>query len=102
MKKILSIPWVYEKIFLVLHKWYIGYNPRKNTPSNNLIWVKLLVLPIELWTRETLSDIGNAIGKFVYVDPKCLGAKYKRVVWILIEKEYRGGFPDHIELLWGN
>jgi len=93
---------VYEKIFLVLHKWYIGYNPRKNTPSNNLIWVKLLVLPIELWTRETLSDIGNAIGKFVYVDPKCLGAKYKRVVWILIEKEYRGGFPDHIELLWGN
>lgn len=62
--------------------------------------VKLLGLPIKLWSRETLTNIGNAIGKFAYVDPKCLGAKDKRVAWILIEKEFQGGFPDHIELLW--
>lgn len=69
-----------------------------NTPSNKLIWVKLPGLPIELWTKETLTNIGNAIGKFVYVDLKCLGEKDKRVTWILIEKEYQGGFPDHIDL----
>jgi len=43
-------------------------------------------------------DIGNTIGKFIYVNPQCLGAQDKRVTWILIMKEYRGWFPDHIEL----
>lgn len=41
------------------------------------------------------------IGKFVYIDPRSLGAQDKRVAWIPIEKEYRGGFLDHIDLLWG-
>lgn len=95
-----NLPWVYGKSFLALYKWYIGYNPLKKTPSNNLIWVKLLGLPLELWSKETLTKIGNAIGRCVYVDPKCLGEKDKHVAWILIEKAYRGGFLDHIELSW--
>lgn len=45
-------------------------------------------------------DIVNAIGKIFYVDPQFLGARDKRIVWILIEKEYMGGFSDHIELHW--
>lgn len=97
---IFSLPWVHDKSFLALHKWYIGFNPLRSTPQNNYIWVKLLSLPIELWSKETLAVIGNAIGKFIYVDPKCLGAKDKRVAWILIEKEYRGGFPEYIDFSW--
>lgn len=96
-----ALPWVHGRSFLALHRRYIGFNPLQNTPQNNLIWVKLPALPIELWKNESLSHIGNAIGKFVYVDPKCLGARDKWVAWILIEKEYRGGFPDHIDLVWG-
>jgi len=96
-----SIPWVHGKSFLALQHWYIGYNPLKNTPTNNLIWFKLPGLPIELCQRETLADIENVIGKFIYVDPKYLGGEDKRVEWILIEKEFRRGFPDHIELHWG-
>lgn len=99
---ILTLPLVHGKGFLTLHKWYIGYNPLRNTPSNNLIWMNSHGLPIELWTKETLSHIGNAIGKIFYVDPKFLGAKDKRVAWILIEKVYRGGFPNHIELFCGD
>jgi len=34
------------------------------------------------------------------VEPKCLGAKDKRVAWILIEKEYHGDFPDPVNLHW--
>jgi len=93
-------PWAHRRSFLALYRWYIGYNPLKNTPSNNLIWVKLPGLPLELWSKETLIEIGNAIGRFVYVDPRCLGEKDKRIAWILIEKAYRGGFPDHIEIAW--
>lgn len=38
----------------------------------------------------------------MYVDPRCLRAPYKRVAWILFEKEYKGGFSDHISLSWGD
>lgn len=98
VEAIQNLPWVYGRSFLVLHRWYIGYDPLKNTPSNNLIWVKLPNLPLEFWSRETLTEIGNSIGRFVYVDPWCLGKKYKRIAWILIKKAYRGVFPDHIEI----
>jgi len=89
--------WVHRRSFLALHKWYIRYNP-----SNNLIWVKLPNLPLEMWSKETLTQIGNSIGRFVYVDPWCLGEKDKCIAWILIEKAYRGGFPDHIEIAWSD
>lgn len=98
LEKIKAIPWINGKSFLALHSWYIRYNPLHNAPHNKLIWVKFPGLPFELWIEQALMDIGNGIGKFVYVDPRCLGALEKRVAWILIEKEYRGGFPDHIEL----
>lgn len=102
LETIRTLPWVHGKSFLDFHQWYIGHNPLHNIPSNKLIQVKLPGLPIKLWTNDTLIYVGNAIGKFVYVDLKCLGAKDKRVAQILIEKEYRGGFPDHIYLHWGD
>jgi len=47
LEKIIAIPWIHGKKFLTLHKWYIGYNPLRNTPSNKLVWVKLPGLPLE-------------------------------------------------------
>lgn len=70
---ILKNPWVYGRSFLALSRWYIGFDPLRNTASNFLIWVKLPNLPLELWSEESLSKIGNLIGKFVYVDPWCIG-----------------------------
>lgn len=93
---ILKGPWVFKRRFLALYRWYIGYDTLKNTPSNNLIWVKLPNLPLEMWSKEILEEIGNSIGRFVYVDPWCLGEKGKRIAWILIEKTYRGDI--HITL----
>jgi len=63
--------------------------------------MKLPNLPLEFWSKETLTKIGNSIGKFVYVDPWCRGEKDKRIAWILIEKLYKGGYPDHMEIVWG-
>lgn len=100
VEAILKKPWVFKRSFLALYRWYIGFDPLKNTPSNNLIWVKLSNLPLELWSKETLEEIGNAMDRFVYVDPWYLGEKDKRIAWILIEKFYRGGFPEHIEIAW--
>lgn len=95
-------PWVFKRSFLALYRWYIDFDPLKNTPLNNLIWVKCPNLPLELWSNETLEEIGNAIGRFIYVDPWCLGENDKRIAWILIQKSYRGGYPNHIEISWKN
>lgn len=97
-----SRSWVFKRSFLALYRWYIGFNPLKNTPVNNLIWVKCPNLPLELWSNESLEMIGNAIGRFVYVDPWCLGERDKRIAWILIQRPFRGGYPDHIEISWKN
>ena len=97
---IIQRPWVSSRSFLALSRWYLGFDPLKNTPSNCMIWVKLPNLPLELWTIETLSKIGNSIGKFIYVDPWCRGEKDKRIAWILIEKPYKGGYPNHIVIAW--
>lgn len=69
---VLKGPWVYKRSLLVLYRWYIGFHLLKNTPSNSLIWVKLPNLPLEMWSLETLAEIGNSIGRFVYADPWCL------------------------------
>ena len=100
LEKILRSPWVCRRGFLSLHPWYIAFNPFRDIPRNKLIWVKLPGLLIEFQTRKVFIEIGNPIGKFIYVDPKCLGAKDKRVAQILIERGYTGGFPEHIELVW--
>lgn len=100
LETILIRPWIFGRSFLSLFRWYMGFDPLKNTPSNNLICVKLPNLPLELWSIETLTEIGNSIGKFIYVDPWCRGEKDKRIAWILIEKPYKGGYSDHIEIAW--
>lgn len=84
LQKKLVLPWVKGRGFLALHSWYMGFNPLKKMPKNKLIWVKLPGLPTEFWTKEMFTDIDNAIGKFIYVDPRCLGARDKRAAWIII------------------
>lgn len=100
LEAVFKSPWVCGRRFLALFRWYIGLDPLKNTPTNNLIWVKLPNLPLEMWSMESLTEIGNSIDKFVYVDPLCKGENDKRITWILIEKVYKGGHPDHIEIAW--
>lgn len=54
LETILHNPWVFGRSFLALSRWYIGFDPLKNTPSNSVIWVKLPNLPLELWSEESL------------------------------------------------
>jgi len=65
-----------------------------------MIWVNLSRLPGELWARSVLTDIGNFIGRFIYVDPKLLGAQDKTFAWILVELGFSTGLPAHIDLAW--
>jgi len=100
LEKIHKIPCVLGCSFLFLHPWYIGFNPLRDTARNKMISLKLPGLPIELFTIRGLADIGNSIGRFIYVDPKCLGAREKIVTWILVELGFFGGLLAYIDLAW--
>ena len=45
-------------------------------------------------------EIGNAVGWFVYLDSKVLGARDKRVARILVEVEFFGDLFDTVILEW--
>lgn len=53
-------------------------------------------LPLEFWTKQVFTDIGNAIGKFICIDPRFLGSRDKRIAWVRIEKYFSEVFLDHI------
>lgn len=46
--------------------------------------------------------IGNSIRKFIYLDPKVMGARDKRVAWILVDVNFSGGLPENLDLKWGS
>lgn len=100
LNKMKTLSWIKGRGFFELHSWYIRFNPLKEMPKNKLIWVELPSLSIELWTQQVFIDIGNAIGKFLYVETQCLGGRDKITALILIKKEFMGGLPDYIELLF--
>ena len=55
-------------LFLAL--WTLGFNPQVViTPA--LIWVRLPHLPLHLWGKISLEDVGNKLGRYLdSADPK--------------------------------
>lgn len=47
-----------------------------------------------------LMEIGNATGKFIYVDPACMGARDKIISWILVDIHLSGGLPAEMHIHW--
>ena len=90
--------WVRGKSFLLLHNGYVVFKPLLDTPQNHYLWVNISGLPLEFWSRRVLMEIGNAIGKFIYINLCCLGIKDKRISWILVELHFSGGLPAHIDI----
>lgn len=76
----------------------MGFNPFLDTPRNKFLWVKLLRLPLEYWTQSDLMEIGNVVGKYVYMYPCILATQDKWVSWILVEVNYMVGLPENNDL----
>lgn len=94
--------WVQGHGFLQLCQWYVDFNPILDTPWNFLVWMKLPHLPLEYWTWEAFSVIGNIVGCFSYMDPHILGSHDKRMGWVLVEVKFDGGVPKDIILEWNS
>lgn len=65
---ILSGTWYYEKHYLDLTRWHLGFDASIELKKLAHVWVRLPSLPLELWDEKILRWIGNSFGHFVTTD----------------------------------
>lgn len=70
------------------------------SPWRNIVWAKLLGLPLELWNRSTIIDTANSIGNFYFWDEGCIGQMDKKISCVLVEVDFGGGLLSNVELTW--
>ena len=64
----LAQQWMWDSSILSLRQWSPLLNPDAKRPRANLVWLNLLVLPLEYWMEEGLRDIGNFFRGTLAVD----------------------------------
>jgi hypothetical protein len=83
---------------LFLAPWTLDFNPRAEITAAP-IWVRLPHLPLHLWGRRSLEDIGNKLGRFLdSVAPK--GDQFT-CARICVEVNLEKGLPEAINLSLG-
>ena len=70
--------------FLLLQRWKVGFYSLADAPRQNLFWVKLPDLPLELLNKCVIKEIANRIGSFFW-DIECFGQLDKRLAWVLVK-----------------
>jgi hypothetical protein len=83
---------------LFLAPWTLDFNPGDEITAAP-VWVRLPHLPIHLWGRSSLEDIGNKLGRFLdSVEPK--GDQFT-CARICVEVNLEKGLPEAIKLSLG-
>jgi hypothetical protein len=73
---------------------------KKQKPTVTLDRVFLPRCQLIVWSLESFKEIGNALKKFLYVDPKLLTGSNRRVGKLLVEVDLFGGLPNEIDIGW--
>ncbi|KAI9102350.1 hypothetical protein K1719_023552 [Acacia pycnantha] len=62
-------PWMIEDHYLIVQRWRPNFSPWKvDFQCHIAAWVRLPDVPLEFYNVESLSRIGNMIGKMIKVD----------------------------------
>jgi hypothetical protein len=85
--RILNSVWIVKGGSLMLKRWHVAFNPEKELIRFRHLWVIIPGCPLAIWNREAFMEIGNTIGKFLYVDPGLLAGTDRRVGKFLAEVE---------------
>lgn len=65
-------PWIILDHYLIVRKWFTGFNPSKDIITKVSTWVRFPGLPIDLFNDAFLSNFGDALGKTLKVDTTTL------------------------------
>lgn len=70
----------------------------RETFTSVLVWVRLYSLPLDYWQTESLTAIGNKLGRFVKAFEATTRGKYTSFAQIYVEMDLSGDLPDEIIL----
>ena len=93
-----SGPFFMGSIGLFLAPWTLGFNPEANTIATQ-VWKILPHLPLHLWGKISLADIGNKLG--CYLDNVDLKGGQFTCSRICVEVNLRKGLPKALKLTLG-
>jgi hypothetical protein len=97
---LLSSFWVYDGSSLMLKRWRLAFNPETDFFQLRHLWVLLPGLPLHLWNEEAFKAIGNALGKFISLDPRSMDSPLRKVGKVLVELDTSTGLPETLEISW--
>ena len=93
-------PYFFNSASLFLRPWKERFNPDKENLTIALVWIKMYYLPMEYWTEEILTDIGNTLGNFVKVSEQIRKRRSTSYARICIYLDISQDIPDEIDLTW--
>ena len=91
-------PYFYAAAGLYMRPWMMNFVPERETFTSVPIWVRLYTLPLDYWQMESLSAIGNKLGRFVKISKATKKGKYTSFARICVEMDLFGALPDEVIL----
>ena len=85
---------------LLLERWTPSTGCTRSRGLNQEAWIRVVGLPLHLWTEEILVTIGDSCGGFVAMDKET--SLMKNLLWArILVKMKRAGRPTSVNLLAG-
>ncbi|XP_020679641.1 uncharacterized protein LOC110097546 [Dendrobium catenatum] len=91
-------PWFLLGKPFILQQWSPKFKPKRDESGTLPLWIKVLDLPLALWTPTGISKIASYIGVPLYVDS--LTAKRTRLTFarICVQIDRNSELPDEIPM----
>ncbi|KAK8569199.1 hypothetical protein V6N12_007731 [Hibiscus sabdariffa] len=68
-------PWLVFGHYLTVEPWTTNFSSAKPHPSKVMAWIRLPGLPITLYKRSLISEIGDCIGRVIKLDYQTEGGR---------------------------
>ncbi|GAV93070.1 DUF4283 domain-containing protein/zf-CCHC_4 domain-containing protein, partial [Cephalotus follicularis] len=95
-------PWDVWGYHLVLLKWSLGMPLNLGGCKTLPVWVKLMGVPLQYWTKVGLSYIASVLGRPLYMDTSTTNRYALSYARVCVEMDASSSFPPNITLDLGD
>ncbi|KAL0928474.1 hypothetical protein M5K25_000358 [Dendrobium thyrsiflorum] len=91
-------PWFLLGKPFILQKWSPKFRPKRDEDASIPIWVKIIDLPLALWTPKGISRIASFIGIPIYVDSLMANRTRLTFARVCVQISKDSALPDEIPI----
>ena len=90
-------PYFFAVAGLYMRSWMMNFMLEWETFTSVPIWVRLYSLPLDYWQIESLTAIGNKLGRYTFSPSEATRrGKYTSFARICVEMDLSGALPDEV------